>query len=209
MLQSAISWLIETIFHLGYPGILLLMAVESSVFPLPSELVMPPAGYLAVHGRMNPWVAILAGGAGSVLGALVNYAMAAWLGRPLLHRYGKYFLIREKSLIRTETFFARHGEISTFVGRFIPVIRHLISLPAGIARMRLGPFCLYTFVGSTLWCAILTWIGWYLGHRLGPVEQLDPVLVKRYSVRAVLILLPLLGAAVAGYIWARRPRKPA
>src|SRR6185295_15691924 len=104
------------------------MAIESSVFPLPSEIVIPPAGVLVAQGRMSAVAVIVAGTLGSVLGALANYWLAAWLGRPLLHRYSKYFLVRESSLDKAEAFFLRHGEISTFVGRLIPVIRHLISL---------------------------------------------------------------------------------
>src|SRR5947209_15180879 len=117
MIQSIINWLIETVFRLGYPGIVVLMAIESSVFPLPSELVIPPAGVLVAQGRMSGVLVVVAGTLGSVLGAVANYALAAWLGRPLLHRYSRYFLVREASLERAETFFQRHGEISTFVGQ--------------------------------------------------------------------------------------------
>src|SRR5215475_3664443 len=109
MLQNLITWLVETIFRFGYTGIVLLMAIESSIFPLPSEIVMPPAGVLVAQGRMNPVLVVLAGTAGSVLGALANYALAAWLGRPLLHRYARYFLVRESSLDRAESFYRRHG----------------------------------------------------------------------------------------------------
>ncbi len=147
MLNDFFHWLAATVLALGYPGILLLMAVESSVLPLPSELVMPPAGYLAARGQMNPWLAIAAGTAGSVLGALVNYALAVFVGEPVLRRYGKYVLMSERSLDRTEAFFRRHGEISTFVGRLLPVIRHLISIPAGISRMALGRFVAFTALG--------------------------------------------------------------
>lgn len=205
MFDALVTWLTETIFQLGYPGILLLMAVESSVFPLPSEVVMPPAGYLAAQGRMDATLAVLAGTAGSVLGALFNYALARQLGRPLLHRYCKYLLIREASLERAERFFGRHGEIGTFIGRLLPVIRHLISLPAGLARMSLDRFALYTAAGAGIWCAILTGIGWYLG-RHEPVLQREEL--QRYITLATLILLPVLTGIVVVYAIRRRREKP-
>ena len=144
MIHSVIQWLIETVSALGYPGIVLLMFIESSFLPLPSELVMPPAGYLAAQGRMDAAAAILAGTIGSILGALFNYWFAVVVGEPFLRRYGKYVLLRPHHLDRAEAFFARHGEISTFVGRLLPVVRHLISIPAGMARMRLARFVAFT-----------------------------------------------------------------
>ncbi len=203
MIESAIQWLIETISTMGYPGIVLLMAIESSVFPLPSEIVIPPAGVLVAQGRMSAVLVVLCGTLGSVLGALANYALAGWLGRPLLHRYAKYFLVREASLDRTEAFFRKHGEISTFVGRLLPVIRHLISLPAGISRMPLGRFSLYTGVGAGIWCSILTAIGWYLGSRAEALGNED---FRRYSTRAVLVMLPILFVVVALYVYVQRRR---
>ncbi|MBI4500839.1 MAG: DedA family protein [Gemmatimonadetes bacterium] len=200
-MESIINWLIETVFRLGYPGIVVLMAIESSVFPLPSEIVIPPAGVLVAQGRMNGVLVVLAGTAGSVIGAIANYALAVWLGRPLLHRYSRYFLVREASLDRAEAFFRRHGEISTFVGRLIPVIRHLISLPAGISRMPLLKFGLYTGMGAAIWCAVLTWIGWYLGRRAEVLRNED---FQRYSSRAVMVILPVLVVVVAIYVYFQR-----
>ena len=147
---------------------------------------------------------VVAGVVGSVLGALANYALAAWLGRPLLHRYARYFLIKEASLDRTEAFFRRHGEISTLLGRLLPVIRHLISLPAGLARMSLGRFCLFTAVGAAVWCAILTYIGWFLGRR---AEALTKEEVQRYTVQAFLILLPVMAVVIGVYVYRVRKRK--
>lgn len=202
MFEAFVTWLTETIFHLGYPGIVVLMAIESSVFPLPSELVMPPAGYLAAQGRMSAVAAVLAGTAGSVLGALANYFVARKLGRPLLHRYSRYFLVSEASLERSEAFFRRHGEIGTFLSRLVPVIRHLVSLPAGLARMRLDRFVAYTAAGAGTWCAILTAIGWYIGKH---AEQLEREIVQRYSTQATLILLPILLLVLVIYV--RRHRR--
>lgn len=203
MFERFVTWLTDTIFQLGYPGIVVLMAIESSVFPLPSELVMPPAGYLAAQGRMSAVLAVIAGAGGSVLGALVNYLVAQKLGRPLLHRYSRYFLVSEASLERSEAFFRRHGEIGTFLSRLVPVIRHLVSLPAGLAHMRLDRFVAYTAAGAGLWCAILTGVGWYIGKH---AEQLEREIVQRYSTQATLILLPVLILVVAIYVVRHRRR---
>ena len=203
MLERLVYWLTETIFQLGYAGIALLMALESSFFPFPSEVVMPPAGYLAAQGRMNPGLALAAGVLGSLLGALFNYYVAVRLGRPLLHRYGRYLLVSERSLNRAEDFFRRHGEIGTFVGRLIPVIRQYISLPAGLARMHLGRFSLYTAAGAGIWCAILTGIGWFLGQH---AEVLQREEVQRLSTLAFIALLPALIVIVGVYVWRHRRR---
>lgn len=206
---QAIHWITETIFALGYPGIAALMALESSFFPFPSEVVLPPAGYLAAQGRMNAWVALGSGVLGSVLGALFNYAIAVRLGRPLLHRYGRYLLLKEASLDRAEAYFRAHGEISTFVGRLIPVIRQYISLPAGLARMRVERFAFYTALGAGIWCAILTWIGWYLGLQADRLGTLPPEQVSRYVHRALLVLAPALVVIVLVYVVRHRRRSPA
>lgn len=213
VLESIVNQLTDIIFALGYPGIALLMAIESSFFPFPSEVVLPPAGILAAQGKMNVWLALAAGLTGSLVGALVNYGLAVWVGRPFLHRYHRWFLMKETSLERAEAFFRRHGEISTFVGRLIPVIRQLISLPAGVARMRLDRFVLYTALGAGIWCAVLTFIGWYLGSHLDLVSDLDSAIRQRTGL-ATAILLPILGVVVGTYIWvqrraARRPKAPA
>ncbi len=202
MLNDFFQWLAATVLALGYPGIVLLMAVESSVLPLPSELVLPPAGYLAAKGQMNPWIAIAAGTLGSLLGALVNYALAVFVGEPVLRRYGKYVLMSERSLDRTEAFFRRHGEISTFVGRLLPVIRHLISIPAGISRMALRRFMAFTTLGAGIWCAILTYLGWLIGRH---EEQLDAVIGKYVHHTFFTYVLPAVVVLVALYVlWRHR-----
>jgi len=208
MLETLVNGLTEVIFRLGYVGIALLMALESSFVPFPSEVVLPPAGYLAAQGRMSAPLALGVGLVGSLIGALVNYYLAAKLGRPLLHRYGKYFLIKEKSLDRAEEFFQKHGEISMFVGRLIPVIRQLVSLPAGFARMRLDLFVLYTALGAGIWCAILTYIGWYVGRNAQMIASFDDLMrnpeVHRYSTRAGIALVPLVLLIIAVYVWFQR-----
>ena len=204
MLNALITWLTDTSFRLGYPGIVVLMTLESSFFPFPSEVVMPPAGYLAAQGRMSLTLALVCGIGGSVLGALVNYGLAVWLGRPLLHRYGRYVLISEASLERAEAFFRRHGEIGTFVGRMVPVIRQYISLPAGLARMRLDRFVAYTAAGAGIWCGILTAIGWYIGRHAAALQQAE---VRHYTTLATALLAPLLALVVAIYVVRYRRRQ--
>ena len=159
IMHELISWLVTTIGALGYPGIFILMAMESSVIPVPSELVMPPAGYLAQQGQMNVFIAILCGTLGSLVGAYANYFAARHLGRPLLLKYGKYVWISEQKFARVESFFLRHGEISTFIGRLLPVVRHLISLPAGLAGMNHLKFSLYTLLGAGIWVSTLGFAG--------------------------------------------------
>jgi membrane protein DedA with SNARE-associated domain len=203
MLTSFFQWLAESVLALGYPGIVVLMAIESSVLPLPSELVMPPAGYLVSQGHMNAALAIAAGTLGSVLGALLNYLLAVTVGEPVLRRYGKFVLVSERSLDRTEAFFRRHGEISTFLGRLLPVIRHLISIPAGMSRMALGRFVAFTALGAGIWCSILTYLGWLIGRHGGDVARAIGPYVHRTLVYYV---LPAALVIVAVYVWWRRRR---
>jgi membrane protein DedA with SNARE-associated domain len=208
VLETAVHWLTELIFQLGYVGIALLMALESSLVPFPSEVVLPPAGYLAAQGRMSAPVAFGAGLLGSLIGALFNYFLAAKLGKPVLHKYGKFLLIKEASLVRAEEFFRRHGEISMFIGRLIPVIRQLISLPAGVASMRLDRFVLYTALGAGIWCAILTWIGWYLGRYASNLAADFDQLVAEYAGQATLWLVPAMVLTIGIYVYTyRRKRK--
>jgi membrane protein DedA with SNARE-associated domain len=204
MLESFIDWLLKTLRDLGYPGIIALMALESSILPVPRELIMPPAGYWAAKGQMSFVVALLCGVIGSIIGALANYYGAQLIGRPLIQRYGKYVLLSEKNLLRSERFFAEHGEISTLIGRLFPVIRHLISIPAGLHRMPLPKFILYTAVGAAIWCAILTYIGYFLGQHEGVLRNEE---VYRYARWALLALIPLSLILILIYI-VRRRRKP-
>ena len=208
MLEGFIHWLLHGLLTLGYPGIIVLMAIESSVLPVPAELVMPPAGYWAAKGEMNAVAAIACGVLGSVLGSLASYGLAQWLGRGFVRRFGKYVLVSEHSLERTERYFAAHGEISVLIGRLLPVVRHLISIPAGIARMSLPRFLLYTTLGATAWCAILTWIGYVIGQHEGTLE-LALQQVPQYVHRALLIVVPVLLLGVVVYVAWQRGRKAA
>jgi membrane protein DedA with SNARE-associated domain len=195
-MHELINWLVDTIGAMGYTGIFLLMAMESSIFPIPSEVVMPPAGYLVQQGKMNMALVILSGTSGSLVGAYANYFVARWLGRPLAIKYGRYVWITEEHFNRVESFFLRHGEISTFIGRLLPVIRHLISIPAGIARMNHLRFTLYTTVGAALWVSILTWIGYFIGQ--------NQELIVEYSHEAVLGVVLFSALLVAGYVAVHR-----
>lgn len=207
MLESFMRWLLDRFRDLGYPGIVVLMAIESSVLPLPSELVMPPAGYLAAKGEMQFWVAIACGVLGSVLGALASYGVANWLGRPLLLRLGRYVRITETGLARSERYFAAHGEISTFLARLLPVARHLISLPAGLARMNLPRFVTFTALGALAWCTVLTWVGWVIGRKEDVILAVLDAEARSYAGRVTLVLLPVLALIVAGYVWWQRRRR--
>ncbi|WP_300827371.1 DedA family protein [Helicobacter sp. UBA3407] len=163
-MQSLVDFLVVSIHTFGYFGIFFLMFLESSFIPFPSEVVMIPAGYLAHLGQMNLFIAILCGVLGSLAGALLNYYLALFLGREILIKFGKYVFFDEKTMIKMENFFAKHGHISTFSGRLIPVVRQYISLPAGLGRMPLALFCLYTSLGAGIWVSILTTLGYFLGQ---------------------------------------------
>ena len=198
MIHTVIQWLVSTIGAMGYPGILLLMAMESSIIPVPSELVMPPAGYLAHQGSMNMAVVILCGTVGSLIGAYINYFVSHYLGRPLILKYGKYVLIPPDKFERVEHFFLQHGEISTFIGRLLPVIRHLISIPAGVAGMNHLKFSLYTLLGAGLWCTILTVIGYVIGEK----QQL----IMQYSHHALIWVVLFSAVLIVVYVWRHRAR---
>ncbi len=158
------GFIIATISNLGYAGIVLLMAIESACIPLPSEIIMPFAGYLVFKGEMQLWVVALAGAVGCVLGSFVAYYAGAWGGRPFVEKYGKYILVSHHDLAMADRWFKRHGDITIFVGRLLPVIRTFIAFPAGISRMAMGRFVIYTFVGSYIWCWGLAWVGLKLGQ---------------------------------------------
>jgi membrane protein DedA with SNARE-associated domain len=206
MLERLIEWLLQTLLHLGYPGIVALMAMESSILPVPAELVMPPAGYWVAKGELNPWIVLACGTIGSVLGALANYWMAHVLGRAFVRRFGRYVLLSQRSMDRTERFFADHGEISTLVGRLLPVVRHLISIPAGIARMSVSRFATFTAIGAFAWCAVLTGIGYFLGRNEDVLRNEE---VQRYVGRVLIVLIPLIVAGIVVYVIRHRRRRAA
>ncbi len=197
MLASIVNFIVETVGSLGYIGIFLMMFLESSFFPFPSEVVMIPAGYLAYKGEMNMYIAIVVGIFGSLAGALFNYYLAIKFGRKFLIKYGKYFFINETTIVKMEEFFKSHGHISTFSGRLIPAVRQYISFPAGLARMNLFVFCIYTSLGAGLWVIILTLLGYFLGD--------NEVLIKEYLHYIIIVILVLL--SVLGIWYYKKAKK--
>lgn len=193
MLHDFINWILTTVHDWGYWGIFILMGLESTVLPVPSEAVLIPAGYLAYEGKMSFTLIVLASTFGSLAGATVNYFFALWVGRPFLERWGRYFFVRPELLHKTDAFFLKHGAISTFTGRLIPGIRHLISLPAGLTRMNYGKFAFYTCLGAGLWSVILTAMGWYIGG--------NEELIARYLKQITVGLILVIGAGIALYWW--------
>jgi membrane protein DedA with SNARE-associated domain len=147
------------VLHWGYLGIVLLMAMESSIFPVPSEVVIPPAAFLAAQGHLSLTGVVIAGTVGSYLGSAITYWVSRALGRPMIMRYGKYFLLGPDKISRAEVWLARYAAGGIFFARLLPVIRHLISIPAGIVRMNFGLFSIVTIVGSALWCSVLAFLG--------------------------------------------------
>jgi len=163
LIEWGIDLIISGIAFLGYGGIMFFMALESACIPLPSEVIMPLSGYLAYKGTLDLLGVILAGSVGSMLGSLAAYYAGLKLGRPFILKYGKYIFMKEEDLERAEKWFARYGGKATFISRMLPVVRTFISLPAGIGRMEIKRFTLYSFVGSIPWCAFLAYLGYVLG----------------------------------------------
>ena len=159
------GFIVATISLLGYSGIVLLMAIESACIPLPSEIIMPFSGYLVSTGQMNLWAVGIAGAVGCVLGSLVAYWVGMYGGRPLIEKYGRYVLISPYDLDMADRWFAKRGEIIVFVSRLLPAIRTFIAFPAGVARMNLKRFVIYTFAGSLPWCLGLAYFGQKLGEK--------------------------------------------
>ena len=188
MIRELAQGLVDLIFDWGYLGIFLLMAVESSFIPFPSEIVLIPAGYLASKGDMNVGAIMGSALGGSLVGAFINYYLALTLGRKMLKRYGKYFFIKENALEKMDDFFARHGHISTFTGRLIPGIRQLISIPAGLARMNLVQFSLYTTLGAGIWAFVLTMLGYFIGEN----QELIDTYLKQITIIVLVVLVLLI-----------------
>jgi len=181
MLDQVIEWIVATVSDLGYGGIVIMMFLESSFFPFPSEVVMIPAGYLAWKGKMNLAAVIFFGVTGSVLGALLNYYIAYFWGKPFILKYGKYFKFTEERFDKLNKFFIKHGAVSTFIGRLLPGIRQYISFPAGLSSLSLIKFVLYTSLGAGIWSAVLVYIGYFVG---GNKEA-----IHKYSSEALIFLI--------------------
>ena len=165
------NFITSTVDTLGYFGVALLMAIESAAIPLPSEIIMPFAGFLVNEGRFTLFGLSVAGALGSVVGSLITYGIGFYGGRPLIIKYGHYVLINEQDLKLADNFFHRFGKLSVFVGRMLPVIRTFISIPAGISKVPLRPFVAYCFIGSFVWSYLLAWLGVKLGANWHSLEN--------------------------------------
>lgn len=189
-------FIVGTISLLGYSGVVLLMAIESACIPLPSEIIMPFSGYLVYTGRFNLWAVGLAGAFGCVLGSLVAYWVGMYGGRPLIEKYGRYVLVSPHDLDLADRWFARFGEVIVFASRLLPAVRTFIAFPAGVARMNLKKFVIYTFAGSLPWCLGLA----YVGQRLGEKWDKDPTL-KNLFHRFDFVIGILIVLAATWWVW--------
>jgi membrane protein DedA with SNARE-associated domain len=199
VLTELSKFAIATISRFGYTGILITMAIESACIPLPSEIIMPFSGYLVSTGQFTMLGVTLAGAVGNVVGSIIAFYVGMWGGRPFVERYGRYALISHHDLDVADRWFARYGEAAVFLSRMLPVIRTFISLPAGIARMPVGRFVVFTFVGALPWCYLLAFIGLKLGERWQELRQ--------YFHQIDLVIGVLLVAAVAYFVWSHWPRR--
>ncbi|ASM36491.1 DedA family protein [Campylobacter sputorum] len=192
-MQDIINFIVQTVGAWGYAGIFFMMFLESSFFPFPSEVVMIPAGYLAQKGEMSFFIAFFMGVAGSLAGAIFNYYLCYFFGRNLIIKYGKYIGINEEKMQKFEAFFNKHGEVSTFTCRLIPGIRQYISLPAGLAKMNMFRFCLYTTLGAAIWVFILMVLGYYVGE--------NEELIKEYLHIITIVLLVAVAIIIGIYFY--------
>ena len=197
MLHHTIDTIVQTVQHWGYGGIFLLCLLESTVAPVPSELILIPAGFLAFQGKMSLPLILFYALAGGLCGASINYAFALWVGRPFLERWGRYFFVRPALLHKTDHFFRHYGAISIFTGRLIPGIRHLISLPAGLSAMPFLRFSAYTLLGVGAWSTLLISMGYFVGNNLPLIQR------QLQHITLAIISISLIGAI--GYIlWQRQ-----
>lgn len=194
-------FIIATISRLGYAGIVVTMAIESACIPLPSEIIMPFSGYLVLSGQFSLLGVTLAGTIGNVLGSLVAYYAGVYGGRPFVERYGPYVLLRHEDLDRADRWFARYGQWAVLIGRLLPVIRTFISLPAGISRMPVGRFIVYTFIGAFPFCWLLAYIGIVMGEHWGALRE--------YFHQVDVVIGVVLAALLAYFVYAHWPRSEA
>jgi membrane protein DedA with SNARE-associated domain len=196
LLSLIVAWIVGVISATGYLGVLVLMAIESACTPLPSEVIMPFAGYLVSIGQFTLIGAATAGALGCNVGSTIAYYVADWGGRPAVERWGHYVLFGKEELERTEKFFARYGAVTVFVARLLPLVRAYIAFPAGLARMPMLKFQIYTFAGSWPWCYGLAYIGYKLGQRW----HSDPTFRRLFHEFDALVVLLLL-AAFVWFVW--------
>lgn len=199
-MQAFVDFILSLASDLGYVGIVLLMTLESCFVPFPSEVVMIPAGYLASKGEMNAFVAVLCGVCGSVLGALINYYICFFWGRAFVLKFGKFVGINEAKFAKFEAFFNKHGEFSTLTCRLLPGIRQYISMPAGLAKMNLTRFVLFTALGSALWVSILVALGYFVGEN----EALLKIYLREILIAIVLFII-IASIAYLAYLRKKKP----
>ncbi len=203
-MQEIAKFFQDVVESLGYPGLFVLVMLESTLVPVPSTLVFPFAGFLAAKCVFSLPAVLAINSLGALAGSAVGYWMGAAGGKPLLLKYGKYVLIRQKDIETTETWFSKHGRATVFIARFVPVVRHIISLPAGIARMPLVPFFVQTFLGASLWGGFLIVLGYYMGEHWDTVANK----IKRFDlVIGVTIVIAVLVFAVRFFVKRRRERR--
>lgn len=203
MLEAFSDWVQHVVAAGGYPVVFLLIMLESTLVPIPSELVMPFAGFLAWKGEFSLPVILVINSVGAMVGSGICYWIGVVGGRPFLIKYGKYFLVRRHDIDRTEAFFAKHGKRTILIGRFLPVIRHVISVPAGIARMPLPGFFLQTFLGATIWGGVLILLGYYVGANW---EVLSSTLKRVDHIIAAILVLALVALGIRFVVRRRRER---
>ena len=205
-IEHIVTWLAVfttgIIIALGYPGVALLMAIESACIPLPSEIIMPFAGYLVSLGHFSLWGVATAGAVGCNIGSVAGYAMGQYGGRPIIEKYGRYLLIDAHDIDKADRFFVRYGDLAVLIGRLLPVIRTFIAFPAGVVRMPLLRFHFYTFVGSWPWCYALAWVG----MKLGESWNSDPRVKAAFHSLDIVIVLAVL-AAGAWFVWHKVRRR--
>jgi membrane protein DedA with SNARE-associated domain len=199
MIEQALQWLVDFVHHFGYWGIFIMTALESTFVPVPSEVTMIPAGYLVQQGQMDAWLVIFSSVSGTLVGSLFNYGIARTLGRRLMFAYGRYMFFGHDKMEKLDKYFASHGEISIFVARLIPGVRHVISFPAGLAHMHLGKFTLYTALGGTLWMSTLTLVGYIIGGNKELVRHYMPYITGAFLAGIVVL--------VAVYIYRHRKKR--
>jgi len=205
IISSVAIWATSIISWLGYPGLVLAMAMESMIVPLPSELVMPFAGFLVAQGKFNLYLVILFSTLGSIIGSYVSYYIGYYGGNKLVLKWGKYLLLDEDDLKLTEKWFSRRGELTILIGRFVPVVRHLISIPAGIGKMDLKKFTLYTIIGAGIWNTILIWVGLKLGENWESLRQYS----EKLSVIVAILLVIAFAYFVIRHIHLKRKKRRA
>jgi membrane protein DedA with SNARE-associated domain len=203
VLESFAHWIQGIVRDVGYPGVFVLITLESTLIPIPSELVMPFAGFMASQGEFSLPVLLIINSVAALLGSGICYGIGVVGGRPFLENYGKYFLVRTHDIEKTEAFFAKHGKKTILIARFVPVIRHVISVPAGIARMPLRWFFLQTFLGSTIWGGALIVLGYYVGANwesfAKPLKRVDLLI-------GAILVLALVALGIRFVVRRRRER---